>query len=139
MALEDDLRARLRKIEALIAGAGTPGERDAAEAARIRVRARLAEEERKAPATEIQFSLTDQWSRQLFVALCRRYGLLPYRRHRQRYTTVLVKAPRAFIDDVLWPEFRELDDSLRTGLAELTGRIIREAVFNDISEAPERE
>ena len=47
MALEDDLRARRRKIEALIAGAGTPGERDAAEAARIRVRARLAEEERK--------------------------------------------------------------------------------------------
>lgn len=138
MALEDDLRARLRKIEALIAGAGTSGERDAAEAAWLRVKARLAEEARKAPSAEMQFSLGDQWSRLLFVALCRRYGLTPYRLYRQRHTTVIVKAPRAFIDDVLWPEFRELDDSLRASLAELTARVIRAAVFNDISEAPEQ-
>ncbi len=27
----------------------------------------------------MQVSLGDQWSRQLFLALCRRYGLKPYR------------------------------------------------------------
>ena len=41
------LREKLRKIEALFAGAGTLGERDAAEAALQRVRARLAELERR--------------------------------------------------------------------------------------------
>ncbi len=40
------LREKLRKIEALFAGAATPGERDAAEAAMLRVRARLAEIQR---------------------------------------------------------------------------------------------
>jgi hypothetical protein len=32
----------------------------------------------------MQFSMPDQWSRHLFLALCRRYGLSPYRLHRQR-------------------------------------------------------
>ena len=41
MAAEDDLLARLRKIEALMAGAGTAGEREAAGAALERVKARL--------------------------------------------------------------------------------------------------
>jgi hypothetical protein len=43
MSIESQLREKLRKIEALFAGAGTAGERLAAEAALERVRARLAE------------------------------------------------------------------------------------------------
>jgi hypothetical protein len=44
----------------------------------------------------MQFSMPDQWSRQLFMALCRRYGLKPYRYSRQRYTTVMLRAPKEF-------------------------------------------
>jgi tRNA nucleotidyltransferase (CCA-adding enzyme) len=79
----------------------------------------------------------DAWSRLLFLALCRRYGLEPYRRYRQRYTTVLVRAPRRFIDEVLWPEFKELDAELQKYLREVTLRVIREGVHADASEAPE--
>ena len=43
MSTESQLREKLRKIEALFAGAGTTGERVAAEAALERVRARLTE------------------------------------------------------------------------------------------------
>ena len=68
------LREKLRKIEALYAGAGTAGERDAAEAALLRLRARLAERETVDSPVEMKFSLGDEWSRRLFVALCRRYG-----------------------------------------------------------------
>ena len=88
-------------------------------------------------AIEMQFSMGDTWSRLLFLALCRRYGLEPYRRYRQRYTTVLVRAPRRFIDEVLWPEFKELDEELRKYLREVTLRVIREEVHADASEAPE--
>src|SRR5919206_217422 len=83
MADVEGLQERLRKIEALMAGAGTPGERDAAGAALERVKARLAEQARRDPPIELQFSMPDAWSRQLFVALCRRYGLQPYRYSRQ--------------------------------------------------------
>jgi hypothetical protein len=137
MSIESQLRDKLRKIEALFAGAGTAGERLAAEAALARVRARLLELGQQDPPVEIQFSMPDQWSRHLFLALCRRYGLQPYRLYRQRRNTVMVRAPRGFIDQVLWPEFTELDRTLQAYLHEVTLRIIREEVHADASEAPE--
>jgi hypothetical protein len=137
MSIESQLRDKLSKIEALFAGAGTPGERLAAEAALERVRARLAELGRQDPPVEMQFSMPDQWSRHLFLALCRRYGLRPYRLYRQRRNTVMVRAPRGFINEVLWPEFNELDHMLQTHLQEVTLRIVREEIHADASEAPE--
>jgi tRNA nucleotidyltransferase (CCA-adding enzyme) len=134
---ETQLRDKLRKIEALFAGAGTAGERDAAEAALNRVRARLAEMGRRDPAIEMQFSMADQWSRRLFLALARRYGLQPYRYRRQRLTTVMIRVPRGFVDQVLWPEFQELNKALVHYLNEVTLRVIRDEVHGDASEADE--
>ncbi|MCB2055158.1 MAG: hypothetical protein KDE35_13065 [Geminicoccaceae bacterium] len=131
------LQDKLRKIEALFAGAGTPGERNAAEAALARLRARLAERQAAEPAIEFRFSLVDEWSRRLFLALCRRYGLEPYRLRRQRHTTVMVRIPTSFCEQILWPEFEALDTELRRYLAEVTETLIRDAVFADSSEATE--
>ena len=86
---------------------------------------------------KMQFSLPDQWARQLFLALCRRYGLKPYRLYRQRVTTVMLHAPKGFVDQVLWPEFQELNAALMQYLTEITTRIIREEVHRDTSEAAE--
>jgi len=137
MSSEAHLREKLRKIEALFAGAGTLGERIAAEAALERVRARLTELERRNPAIEMQFSLRDQWSRRLFLALCRRYGLKPYRLYRQRLTTVMLRVPTVFVDQVLWPEFQELNKALTQYLNDVTTRVIRDEVHRDTSEAAE--
>jgi hypothetical protein len=137
MTTPSQLRDKLRKIEALFLGAGTAGERLAAEAALERVRAKLVAMEREDPATEMQFSLPDQWSRDLFIALCRRYGLKPYRYRRQRRTTVMVRAPRRFLEQVFWREFRELNADLRAYLHEVTLKVIREEVFPDTSDAAE--
>jgi hypothetical protein len=134
---EAQLRDKLRKIEALFAGAGTAGERIAAEAALARVRARLADLEKKDQPVEMQFSLPDQWARRLFLALCRRYGLKPYRLSRQRLTTVMLRAPKGFVDQVLWPEFHELNAALMQYLNDVTTRVIREEVHRDTSEAAE--
>jgi len=87
---------------------------------------------------EMQFTLPDRWQRRLFAALCRRYGLDPYRYKRQRYTTVMVRAPRRFIDLTLWPEYLELKEALDQYLNDATERIIREEVYGDAAEAPER-
>jgi len=135
---EHELRAKLRKIEALYAGAGTEGERLAAAAAIERITARLREAERAAPPIEMQFSLSNDWSRRLFVALCRRYGLRPYRLRRQRYTTVMLRVPRRFVDEVLWPEFAAVNEVLLEYLSRLTDEVIRTEVFGDVGEAQER-
>jgi hypothetical protein len=84
----------LRKIEALYAGAATPGERDAAASARERIRAKLksvAEQER---SEEYRVSMDNPWSRKIFVAFLRRYGTKPYP------TVVNGETPS-------WPVFRD--------------------------------
>jgi hypothetical protein len=134
---ESELRAKLRKIEALFAGAATPGERAAAGAAAERIRARLRQSEKAEARVEMKFSLADLWSRELFLALARRYGLRPYRYLRQKRTTVMLRVPPSFVDDVLWPEFVELNAVLTDYLLEVTRKIIREEVHGETAEADE--
>jgi hypothetical protein len=138
MTTETELKAKLHKIEALFAGASTAGERDAAQAARERILAKLRDFESRESAVEMRFTLGDGWNLRLFLALCRRYGLKPYRKQGQRRTTVMLKVVPSFADDLLWPEFTQLADALRTYLEEATERIIREEVFKDTDEPEER-
>lgn len=138
MTQESQLREKLRRIEALHAGATTEGERAAASAALERLRARLRDTEKTETAKEFKFLMRDQWARRLFVALCRRYGLEPYRKKGHRYTTVMLRAPQSFVDTILWPHYRELEYALREYLDAATERIIRESVYQDAGEARER-
>lgn len=138
MTTEQQLREKLRKITALFEGAVTDGERQAAAAAIERIHQALAAAIKTRPLPEIKFSMVDLWQRRLFTALCRRYGLEPYRYKGQRYTTVIVRVPGEFVDKTLWPEFLELQEALRAYLNEATERIIREEVYRDVGEASER-
>ncbi len=135
MAIEDELRERLRKVEALFFGAATAGERDAAGAAAERLRAKLDEAARRDPPINIRFTMPDQWSVRLFVALCRRYGFRPFRYPRQRSTTIMVRAPQRLFEAVVWREFNELHADLSTFLEQTTERLIRETIHDDVGDA----
>ena len=138
MSTEQQLREKLRKITALFEGAATAGERQAAAAAIERIRQSLKASVQTAPVPEMKITLADQWNRRLFSALCRRHGLEPYRYKGQRYTTVMVRVPRQFLDKTLWPEYVELQAALHSWLSEATERIIREEVYSNAGEASER-
>ena len=138
MITEQQLREKLRKITPLFERAATSGERQAAAAAMERLRQALHVAAKTQHPPETKFSLADQWQRRLFTALCRRYGIEPYRYKSQRYTTLMVRAPRSFIDDTLWPAYLELQEALLSYLNEATERIIREEVYRDAGEAEER-
>ncbi len=137
MTPEEQLRQKLRKIEALFAGATTGGERIAAGAAAERIRDRLGHAAGKEKQIEVKFSISDTWSRQLFVALCRRYGLRPFRYRRMHRQTIIIKAPKGFVEQVLWPEFEELDAALVAYLSEITEKVIREEVHGETGDADE--
>lgn len=137
MSGEDELREKLRKIEALFAGAKTPGEKDAAGAAAERIRSKLGQAGAREAAIEYRFAIHDPWSRKLFVALCRRYGLRPYREARQKRQSLMVRAPRSFVDTTFWPEFQELNAALASYLHDVTDRLIREEVHADTRDAEE--
>src|SRR5580704_2405661 len=101
MTTEQQLREKLRKISALFEGATTTGERSASAAAIASVKKALAAQLETERWPEMQFTLPDLWQRRLFSALCRRYGLEPFRYKRQRYTTVVVRAPKTFVNRTL--------------------------------------
>jgi hypothetical protein len=110
---------------------GVPASRIAAKAARLGTVAG------KEKVIEVKFSISDLWSRQLFVALCRRYGLHPFRYRRMHRQTIIIRVPKSFVEQVLWPEFEELSAALTAYLSEITERVIREEVHGETREAEE--
>ncbi len=136
--IDQELRDKLRKIEALFAGAATEGERLAAGAAAERIREKLSKTAQQEPEIEVKFSISDPWSRQLFVALCRRYGLRPFRYRRMHKQSIVIRGPQSFMETVLWPEFQELSDVLTAYLSDITEQIIREEVHGETGDAEER-
>jgi hypothetical protein len=135
---EQQLREQLRKISALYEGATTP--ENAAPRRRPSSGSRRPSRPSRRPSSppNYQFTLPDLWQRRLFWALCRRYGLEPFRYKRQRYTTVMVRAPKTFVDRTLWPEYQQLREALNRYLNQATDRIIREEVYGDIDEGRAR-
>jgi hypothetical protein len=132
----EKLRERLRLVEALYARPGTDGERSAAHDARARLQEKLSQLE-GALVEEIQYSVPDQWSRQLFLALLRRHGIRPYRYKGQRRTTVMFRASRRLVDEVFIPEFDALNQVLIEGLGKITHDLISSTIHADSSDATE--
>jgi len=138
----DDIRHlidTLLKVEALHAGATTPGERDACGAAIDRIKKKLEQFVEDDPPEEIQCTFSNHWSKQLFCALAKRYDLQPYRYRRQRHTTVMLRVPERFLNEVLWPEFEGLNKVLQKYLDDMTAKIISEAIYNGSTEEEVRE
>ncbi len=136
--MDRELRAKLRKVETLLAGAATLGERAAAGAAAERIRQRLNGRPAEPPPEHFKFTVADPWSRHLFVALCRRHGLRPFRQRRMHSQTVLVEAPARLVEEVLWPEFESLNAALMSCLADVTARLIEEEIDAAGTEEPAR-
>ncbi len=132
---ETKLIDKLRLIEALFSGAATAGEKDAAGRARHRILERLKLVEKEDPPTEYRFSMKDIWSRKVFTALLRRYDIRPYRYPRQRHTTVMARVSKRFVNETLWPEFKEISKTLQTYLSDVTDRVVHEVIHSDSSDA----
>ena len=132
---EKKITEKIKRIEALFAGATADGERDAAFNALQKIRDRLNEIKKEDPPVEYKFTMTDIYSKKLLLALLRRYDIKPYRYYRQRYTTVMAKMPKSFVDETLWPQFAALDKTLKEYLNETTNKIICETIHSDSSEA----
>jgi len=132
----DELIEKIRKVEALFTGTDSAGEKQAARSALERLNAQLGPTPEK--TIEYKFSLSDPWKRQLFLALCRRNGLTPFRQYRQRYSTVMLRCTQSMCDQILWPQFLELSSLLHAYLDEATRDIITRSIHRDLSEAAEQ-
>ena len=97
----DDGVLMLREIENLFQLAGLADEHVAAGTAIDRVKDRL-QAEHAEPEIELKFSLPDVRSVRLFVAVCRKHNVRPYRYPHQRRSPFMVRTNEQLNDDVVW-------------------------------------
>lgn len=133
MGEHQDIRERLAKLEALFARGATPGERAAAGAALGRMQARLDLDGAKAaePKTELQYILPDVWAVRIFVALCRKHGVKPYRYPRQRRTTVMVSVRKRDFEQTIAAEFQSLHRELTGYFDAMVNHLIADVMKSD--------
>ena len=130
---QQDIRDRLAKLEALFARGATEGERAAAGAALERMQARLDSGGKAAaePEIELQYSLPDVWAVKLFVALCRKHEIKPYRYPRQRRTTVMVRVRKSEFERTIAAEFQSLHRELTGYFSETVEHLIGNVMKSD--------
>jgi hypothetical protein len=128
-----DFLDKIKKIEALIAGAKSDGERQAAALAKNRILERFQVKVTVKPV-EYNVPLGNQWKKKLFVALCGKHEIQTYRYKRQKYTTAMLRADPTFVEEVLWPEFKKYSALLE----ELVGEII-DSLISQIHDVKEDE
>ena len=63
----------------------------------------------------------------LFIALCPRLGLDPFRQPRRHQTSVSVLAPESFGRTTLWPMFADMADALRSHMRTVLDEALRDA------------
>jgi hypothetical protein len=132
---EADLLRKLSAIEALLQGAATPGENAAAEAAKHRLEARLAQ---LPPACQdFHFTIHDSSGRKLFGALAKKLGLEAFRYKGQRRTSLVVHCTAAK-KDLLWDQFLQAHQILAQYLEEVTNRVIAQTLGQPDAEVAER-
>ena len=127
---EERLREKLRKIEALCRRHDRPPQ------VPLRSIRRQFNGRKQERAEEFKFSISDPWSRQLFIVSAAAWHK-PFRYARMHRQTVIVRAPASFVRMTLWPEFEELSQALTSHLDEITQKIIREEVHEATQDAEE--
>jgi len=129
-----EIADRLAKLETLFARGATEGERAAAGAAIERLQARLdpiGTKNLQEPEVELQYSLPDVWALRLFIALCRKAGVRPYRYARQRRTTVMVRVRPTEFDRTVMGEFNTLHRALIDTFGEIVEHLITDSMHGD--------
>ncbi len=92
---EDALVKKLHEIERSLAGSDGVG----VEACRAEI---AAWREREADQ-EFRVSVPTPTAQRVLLGWCLRYGVEPYRVPRQRKSTVCIRVPEGFMNEVLWP------------------------------------
>jgi hypothetical protein len=120
----NDILERIKKVEALILWAKSDWEKKAAEAAKERILKKYPEIDRLKDKKEYKIHTQDSWHKKLFIAICRKYWINPFRYYRQKYTTVMININEKFLDEVLRPEYLEYSKYLEDLLWDVIGDLI---------------
>jgi hypothetical protein len=91
-----------------------------------RLREAREQEPPEAPPFEMRCTVADPQMQRVFAALCARYGVKLFRARRRRSTGIMVREPRTFIKEVLWPIFTSMAEILEPELDAWTDAMMTE-------------
>ncbi len=94
------------------------------ELARARISEMLKQSATAPDIQEFQCGAKQDWERVIFCAICKRFGITVYRYSNQRKTTVLVRLSKQFMDDVLWPIYLDVANSVARRFTEVTSGLL---------------
>ncbi len=126
------LLEKIKKVEALLKGATTEGERQAAQFAKDKLQKRI--QEIKIPV-EFKLYTSDTWHKKLLVAICRKHGVTPYRYYRQKYTTVMVTTDEHTMNQIIWKEYLAIAEVLEELVGDITHDLIKQIHEDESEEA----
>jgi hypothetical protein len=86
-------------------------------------RTRLAELKAREAPVECQLTL-DPWLGTLILARLKQYGVEPFRYAKQRVTTIMVRVPPTFADEILMPDLERLSKTGQAYFADATQRLV---------------
>lgn len=120
---------KIQKIQALIDSTSSDGERLAAELAKQRL-------QQKIDDRPIEYKVTSHsaWEKKIFLAICKKNGLNPYRYSKQKYTTTMVRVSKSIMDEVLWPQYNKYTDLLGELVEGISSEIIENIYAGDKEE-----
>jgi len=124
-----NIQEKIAKIEALIAGATTRGEKEAAKEAKKRLLKKKSDR-----VVEYAVRVDSHWKKKLFVAFCRKHGLQTYRYRRQKHTTTMVRVSPTFMNEVIWPEYKKYGDMFEALAKEIFEELIGKIYHGDEAE-----
>lgn len=139
MLSELGLIDKLQKIEALYLGATTAGEKAAAAQVMANVQNKLESYRQEERTMEWKFTLKNYFERRLLKAILSKYGIESYRYYGQRHTTLNAKVTNKMVNEVIWPQYLEMNKVLRSHFDELTNEIIKKALGQEDTEDEIRE
>jgi hypothetical protein len=80
------------------------------------------------PVEEFRFSLPSARSQVLFCALLKRCGVKAYRYRGQKRSTINARVSKRFVDELLWPQYREFASILDTFFDGLAFQVISDTI-----------
>lgn len=87
-------------------------------------RAQLAEWRRREADQEFQVSVPTPEAQGVLIAWCVRYGVIPYRKPKQRQTTICIRVPNGFMQEVLWPRVDAMARAIETAMLAALTRVL---------------
>lgn len=80
---------------------------------------------------EIIVNTKTDWNRQIFLALCEKYNLEPYRYKGEKKTTIKLETTMDFMENILWPDYKKFTKIYHKSMEDILKKCIEKILYKE--------